>query len=246
MEKQIEKILDFIKSAMKNRGLNKDITLIHLIKTLALRLRIKTSWRTDVDEKRQLMVRDYSNYEDYVSHQHDKLQRVDLCQYHAHYKQILLERFQRLGVDFHRKTVLCLGARSGAEVEAFLDLECFSVGIDINPGKKNPYVLFGDFHDIQFPDKCVDIVFSNSLDHVFDVNQFISEVKRVLIPRGIFLLEISLGKNEGVSPGFYESFWWSEIDDIVDILQANHFNLIKRYSIEFPWDGESILFRKVE
>jgi len=76
--------------------------------------------------------------------------------------------------------MLCLAARIGTEVKSFLDLGAFAVGIDINPGKKNKYVLFGDFQDIQFAPKCADIIFTNSIDHVYDIEKFLSEIKRVL------------------------------------------------------------------
>ena len=51
------------------------------------------------------------------------------------------------------RTVLCLAARIGTEVKAFLDLGCFAIGIDLNPGTDNRYVVHGDFHDLQFAPK---------------------------------------------------------------------------------------------
>ena len=70
-------------------------------------------------------------------------------------------------------SVLCLGARQGTEVKAFLDLGCFAVRIDLEPGAENQFVVQGDFHDLKFPTESVDIVFTNSLDHAFDPKKMI-------------------------------------------------------------------------
>ena len=47
--------------------------------------------------------------------------------------------------------MLCLGARLGTEVRALHNLGYFAIGIDLNPGVDNPYVLMGDFHKLVFP-----------------------------------------------------------------------------------------------
>jgi hypothetical protein len=47
----------------------------------------------------------------------------------------------------------------------------FSVGIDLNPGPRNGYVLHGDFHNIIFADASIDAVYTNALDHSFDLQE---------------------------------------------------------------------------
>ena len=53
----------------------------------------------------------------------------------------------------HRLPVLACSALRRArppEVRAFLDHGAFAVGIDLNPGRDNRYVMVGDFHQLQF------------------------------------------------------------------------------------------------
>src|SRR3989338_2256161 len=133
--------------------------------------------------------------------------------------------------------VLCLAARIGTEVKAFLDIGCFAVGIDLNPGIVNKYVVHGDFHDIQFPDHTVDVIFSNSLDHAFDLNKLIKEVKRVLKANGFLILEIVRGTEEGYMPGYYEAAVWEKIDDLLDIFLKSGFDIVNKVNFEYPWRG---------
>ena len=51
-----------------------------------------------------------------------------------------------------------VGARIGTEVKAFLDLGAVAIGIDLNPGENNRYVVYGDFHDLQFASGSIDVV----------------------------------------------------------------------------------------
>src|SRR5215216_3610430 len=73
----------------------------------------------------------------------------------------LRERLETLPFPLLRRRVLCLGARQGTEVRAFIDRGGFAVGIDLNPGEKNRYVLIGDFQELQFATGSVDIVYTN-------------------------------------------------------------------------------------
>jgi SAM-dependent methyltransferase len=162
----------------------------------------------------------------------------DLAEYDSKYKQVLCDRVSELNLA--GKSVLCLGARIGTEVKAFRDQGAFALGIDINPGTKNEYVIFGDFHHLKFPDRCVDVVFTNCLDHAFDLHRVLDEIRRVLRPSGQFLIEAVAGLNAGKQPGFYESFWWLSIDDLVQLIQKSGFALRTRAKIEYPWEGEAL------
>ena len=62
---------------------------------------------------------------------------------------------------------------SAPRCRALHDLGYFAIGIDLNPGDANPYVLPGDFHRIVFPDASLDAVYTNALDHVFSLEQVV-------------------------------------------------------------------------
>ena len=115
--------------------------------------------------------------------------------------------------------MLCLGARLGTEVRALHSLGHFAVGIDLNPGPKNPYVLPGDFHDLVFADGSVDCIYTNALDHVFELEKVIAEATRVLAPGGIFLAEFEIGFSEGHTPGSYEATHWRDSQQLIDTIR---------------------------
>jgi SAM-dependent methyltransferase len=156
--------------------------------------------------------RKYDSYDSYLRHQAEKLpRRIDrIRRSDAEYEQVVRGRFAQAG-DFRGKTVLCLAARLGGEVRAFKALGALAVGIDIAPGTDNPHVLHGDFHDIQFPDGCFDVAFTNSIDHVYDLDRFLREVVRVLKPAGSFYLECA-----EVNPRRYEVLDTSDSQAILD------------------------------
>ncbi len=188
----------------------------------------------------------YPSYQDYLRRQQAKLEYLDLSRYETEYQRLLSERLA--GVDGLKKgaAVLCLGARLGAEVRAFQDCGCFAVGLDLNPGRQNRYVLHGDFHEIQFPRESADIIFSNSLDHVFAVDRFIAEIRRVLKNGGLLILETMKGRAEGVSPDPYASFWWNSVDDVVALFIRRGFKALQRTEFAMPWPGELLCFAKLE
>lgn len=173
-----------------------------------------------------LKVKQYHSYEDYLAHQPIKMRLLDLKERNRMLRTSIPTRVIDLPIWDSGATVLCLGARGGGEVQAFLDLGCFAVGIDLNPGKENPYVLHGNFHGIQFPDDSVDIVYTNSLDHAFDIPKVISEIKRVLRPNGYLVLEIPRGSAEGKEPHFWESVWWDKLDDVISLFIKQGFTKI--------------------
>jgi SAM-dependent methyltransferase len=206
-------------------------------------LRTGNRWRAEpIDGSFERRV--YPSYQDYLRRQQSKLNYLDLSGYEAEYQRLLGERLS--GVDGLKKgaAVLCLGARLGAEVRAFQDCGCFAVGLDLNPGRQNRYVLHGDFHEIQFPRESADVIFSNSLDHVFAVDRFIAEIRRVLKPSGLLILETMKGRAEGVSPDPYASFWWTSVDDVVALFSRHGFRALQRTAFAMPWPGELLCFAR--
>jgi SAM-dependent methyltransferase len=172
-------------------------------------------WQAGED---QLTRRRYASYQEYLDHQAAKLEEVsDRLEETA---EVDLAEFKRRFASCEAlrpdSRVLCLGARRGTEVEAFLQLGHFAVGIDLNPGEGNRFVLFGDFHNLQFPDHSLDVVYTNVLDHVFDLERALAEVTRVLKPDGMLLAEILPGFEEGFTPGRFEATHWPRLDVLID------------------------------
>jgi SAM-dependent methyltransferase len=195
----------------------------------------------------QFQSRLFSSYEDYLKHQRSKPARgLNTPQHDRTFRSALAARLRRDGVVEKGVSVLCLGARFGTEVKAFHDLGSFAVGIDVRTGERNKFVLQGDFHNIQFPAATVDIVFTNSLDHAFDFEKVMQEIRRVLKPSGTLLVEAVRGSEEGHPPGGYEAFYWSRIQDLADRLESRGFTLVDRYGFEVPWGGDHLRFVMME
>ena len=222
--------------------------MVNSLRLLHLRSRIRELWSAYQSPQGLVFKRrDYARYEDYVKHQQTKLNmrsRSKNWKHDAKYRSVLRERLEEVSVSFSGKKVLCLGARTGGEVQSFLDLGAFAVGIDLNPGKENRYVLFGDFHDVQFPENSVDIVFTNALDHVLYMDKWIAEVQRVLVPQGLLIFEAIDGRDKRSSVGFYESFWWNAVDDLAALFERSQFKLSRRSRIDFPYRGEQLVLIK--
>ncbi len=176
-------------------------------------------------EQNRFKIRKYKNYDEYVAHQKSKLPIITwMDKYDVDYRKALNERLEKLGMDFKGKNVLCLAARIGTEVKSFCDQGAFAIGIDLNPGEENKYVVHGDFHDIQFPDNSADFVFSNSFDHTLEPEKMISEIKRILKKDGTLIMEIG---RPGPA-GSYECLSWERIDDVIKLFSSRGFTLLKR------------------
>jgi len=67
----------------------------------------------------------------------------------------------------------------------------------------------------------VDAVYTNALDHVWDLEGFVREVRRVLRPGGVFVADVVLGFDEGFTPGEYESTHWRSIEYLVGRICAD-------------------------
>jgi SAM-dependent methyltransferase len=157
-------------------------------------------------------VRKYTSYAEYLTHQAAKLDGIvdRLRETEAEDFAEFRRRFETCKPLAGARAVLCLGARLGTEVRALHSLGHFAVGIDLNPGPANPYVLPGDFHHIVFPDGSADAIYCNALDHVFDLDRFLGEVRRLLRPGGIFVVDLVAGYEEGFVPGPFEARLWRD------------------------------------
>lgn len=188
--------------------------------------------------------RTYQTYEAYTEHQKAKLKvrRRHQSDYDRKHAEALQKRISALPKKAGGNNVLCLAARTGGECIAFINCGYFAIGIDLNPGDANRYVVVGDFHDLQYADNSVDIVFTNSLDHGFDLEKILSEVRRVLKDDGLFIAE--LGNPDSVIPGEFASISWSSIDAIVAKMEALGFVAQHRSAFDYPWEGTQVVFIK--
>jgi SAM-dependent methyltransferase len=189
----------------------------------------------------ELARRAYPSYELYAEHQKAKLGTKQLKNYDPRLVEALRPRLSALGLK-PASTVLCLGARSGAECRAFVDLGHFAIGIDLNPGPENRYVVTGDFHALQFADRSVDAIYTNALDHAFDLGRLLAEARRVLKPDGLLIADLVDPERRG--PGDFEATWWNSIDAVVDEIGKAGFAPASRTEIDFPWRGAQAVFRR--
>ena len=163
---------------------------------------------TSADETRK---REYASYDQYVEHQGLKysvmLERTGGNPTRALvvYRTKFWLRFRRLGKLLPKDaTIVCAGARDGTEVEVWRDLGYTkAVGYDLNPGPGNSLVREGDFNHLPLGDASVDAVYSNCVDHAFDLDMMFTEARRILKPGGFFLYDISLAE-----PGAFEAVEW--------------------------------------
>lgn len=188
----------------------------------------------------------YKSYRDYIAHQAQKLRQnyENIKKSDLDYEEIVFERYKSYINVLHGKNILALGARLGGEVRAFTRLGALAIGVDINPGSNNEYVLRGDFHNLVFSDETFDILFTNAIDHVLKMDDFLKEVKRVLKPHGLFIIELAR-----VSPreGSYEVIDTNDVDSFVKNMKDNGFFVKERNEIinkteYINWNALLLLF----
>ncbi len=210
-----------------------------------LRRRLGDEWNRLGDFRQ----RSYPDYATYVSHQRTKfgaLRWKSVARHDTRFHAALSGRLDRLGKDFRGASVLCLAARQGTEVRAFIDRGAFAVGIDLNPGSDNRHVVVGDFHALQFADRSVQYVYTNSLDHAFALDRVIAEVKRVLRPAGTLIVEANASAGDGAaSAGPYEAMVWTDVDALLSRLVGGGFRLESKEPFDLPWPGEQLVLRPV-
>ena len=192
--------------------------------------------------------REYETYDAYLAHQAAKARKPSVRRRLAARWSKDVRRFRglfALAIEAVPvgSSVLCLGARYGAEVEAAIQLGYRAIGIDLVPCE--PLVVAGDFHDI--PPAAVaavspvKLVFCNADDHVYDLKKFADEVRRVLAPGGCFLAVLAIGNY-----GAYESLRLDSPDEF--LTEFVDFEILHRTSNGRVYGGErvAILMRKPE
>jgi SAM-dependent methyltransferase len=182
---------------------------------------------------KRILHRSFASYEAYVETQGHKARTN---------REALLEALPRDIATFQKQfteakrylrkgAVLCLGARTGAEVQAAINMGYTdSVGLDLHPVGK--LVIAGDWHRMPLPDASYPNVFSNSLDHCWSLEMLAEEIRRVLQPGGRFYLRAS-DRWEGKTPEAWlekgsalEALYWQTADDLRDALVERGFKTI--------------------
>jgi SAM-dependent methyltransferase len=183
--------------------------------------------------------RDYASYDEYLAHQRSKFDEIlklrggfsnrDVW----HYRVRFYDRFKFLpSVLPSAAQIVCLGARQGTEVEVLRDLgfTC-AYGLDLNPGPDNPYVRTGDFLHLAEATASVDLVYSNAVDHAFDLDAFFAEHARVIKPEGYALYDLFLGDD---AAGAFESVHFAD-DRTVILTMLKYFRTIARIVDDGQW-----------
>jgi SAM-dependent methyltransferase len=191
-------------------------------------------------------VRDYPDRTSYLRHQAAEADwerdGAALAERGAIYQTAL--RDELTGLIPPGSSVLCLGAREGAEVRAFLEHRCFAVGIELAPPPGSDLVLTGDFHALPWPAGTIDVVFTNALDHALDPERLLREVCRLLKPRGRFFGHVVAGTDEGFEFGEMECLRWRRVQDVVEYVARFPLELAGRRRMVEPWPGELIRWRR--
>ena len=195
-------------------------------------------WKTESEGG--LVKRDYASYDEYLTHQKLKLDEMvkmkggfsnfDIFDYRVKF----YVRFRLIAtlLPFDAR-ILCCGARQGTEVDVLHDLGFTNAhGIDLNPGLDNPLVSAGDMMKLHDPGNSVDLLYSNCIDHAFDLDQMIAEHARVLKPDGYLLYDIGINLEEGGGP--FEAISWDRTEDVV-LRLLERFRSVIRIERERQW-----------
>ena len=187
-----------------------------------------------VEKEGDVLKRDYANYEEYLTHQKQKLEEMlkikggfsnwDICEFRLKFYQ----RFKHLVPLLSPEAeILCCGARQGTEVEVLHDLGFKNAyGIDLNPGPDNQVVRVGDFMKLQEATDSIDLLYTNCVDHSFDLEEMMKEHARVLKPDGFLLYDMGTNMEEG-SGGPFEAVSWDRTENLVIRLLEQFKKLIR-------------------
>jgi SAM-dependent methyltransferase len=148
----------------------------------------------------------------------------DICEYRLKF----YSRFKHLqGLLPKDAKIVCCGARQGTEVEVLHDLGFSGAyGIDLNPGPDNRIVRQGDFMNIELPDGSLDLLYTNCVDHAFDLEKLMTEHARVLKPSGFLLYDMGINMEDGKG-GPFEAVSWDRTEDLVVNLLGRFHKLIR-------------------
>lgn len=176
----------------------------------------------------------FNDYDAYVYEQGGKARgrRDHLINHIAKNRERFERTFRRAAPYLASGSILCLGARTGAESLGALDAGFKgSVGVDLHP--VGPTVMQADWHDLPFPAAAFSNAFSNSLDHCLSLEKLAAQVRRVLVRDGRFYVmatnrpEMTL--EAWLAKGGNEALFWQTSDDLSDAVCGYGFAVTKTW-----------------
>ena len=167
----------------------------------------------------------YENYQQYKMHQAYKFNEI--LHKHGGFSNLLIMRWRLIFFEHLQPLkkllptnakILCVGARQGTEVEVLRDLGFLNTaGCDLNPGPKNPYVVYGDFMDHIQHDASFDAIYTNAIDHALDLKLFFKEQARILKHNGYGVFDFAEFNIIG-GPSDYEVQFWEYTDEPISVM----------------------------
>lgn len=129
-------------------------------------------------------------YARYLGAQLDETLRKKRLRNRIHFDAIPLIDLLARHCDIRGKSVLCIGCRNRDELLCFRKHGAADVvGIDLF--SDHPDILVMDMHELRFPDRSFDVVYSrHSFEHAFDKGKAAREFVRVLREPGVMAIEV--------------------------------------------------------
>jgi len=110
--------------------------------------------------------------------------------------------------------ILCIGCRNGYELDRFRSLGYDAVGIDLFSQRQD--ILVMDMHELAFDDDSFDAVYaSHSLEHSYDLDRVLSEIRRVARDGAVVAIEVPV-RHKGSDADLIE---FSGLDDLRERLR---------------------------
>jgi len=186
------------------------------------------------------------SYEDYVVKQGAKSRNKEMRERLINSRSGRIKRFQRIFERVKKQLnpgkILCLGARTGCEIIGARNAGFKgSEGIDLHP--IGDITTKGDWHNIPFGDGSFENVFTNSIDHCFDVTKLAKEIYRVLKKDGKLYLMLSgkqmLGTKDNRELYMAQSqnfLFWEDGFDLVAKFEEHGFKLLDHHVRRKNWN----------
>jgi hypothetical protein len=212
----------------------------------ALRTSLRGSRLTDFASDGLIRPRRYSSYRDYVRHQQSKVEswRHVRAQHWSSQLSKFTRHFCQIPEIGPGSSVICLGARWGEECAAFAARGALAIGVDLNPDECNKWVVQGDFHTLQFPDGAFTHAYTNVIDHVLNLQQFVQEVHRVLrCEDALWIADIYRGRSETGKIDSWGALLYESADDIVEQIVATGLFTLERTVVPLSANYLSIILR---
>jgi len=170
----------------------------------------------------------YKSYNEYIEHQSEKALNMEYNE-EAFAKKV--ELFRQRFIHFEKikniEKTLCLGARFGEEIVALNELGFDTFGIDLV--SKSPHVLVGDFNNLPFKSESIDLVYSNAIDHAYNIELLSHNVNRVLKCNGCFVIDVFLANCRGP----YEVYCIKSIEEVISEF-SKYFEFVERIDTLVP------------